>query len=253
MSTYLRLAGPLQSWAGPTTTAYKVATGPVPTKSGIVGMLAGALGMGRGEYEDWLQDVKITVRVDNPGEHTYDLHSIGPNPERADYMLRMTTIHGKPKSDWKLTQPYSLPGVVVDGKVKKINVDMDKRVMVHGPVSRDSGTALIDRVYLAGAEFILEIGAGENEERLAAALREPVWSPYLGRKAFTPTAPFYLGRAEAGLLDSLPTVAGGEEAKELFEVTSDYPKPAGWARPPQVEGRKEHLIALARALNTRAE
>jgi len=72
---YIRLAGPLQSWAGPAITGNFVRTEPRPTRSGLVGLLAGACGYGRGEYPEWLTQLHFQIREDNRGTLVDDFHT----------------------------------------------------------------------------------------------------------------------------------------------------------------------------------
>ena len=61
----LRLAGPLQSWGGVNYTART--SGTKPTRPGVIGLLAGALGKRKGENLSDLNALEIGVRVDAPG------------------------------------------------------------------------------------------------------------------------------------------------------------------------------------------
>ena len=67
MSTLLlRLGAPLQSW-GSSSVYDRRETDDMPTKSGVIGLLAAAFGRKRGEPLDDLNDLKFGVRVDIPG------------------------------------------------------------------------------------------------------------------------------------------------------------------------------------------
>lgn len=74
----------------------------------------------------------------------------------------------------------------------------------------DTGKAmpLSERFYLADAVFVAAVeGEPELIERLNAAVREPVWLPYLGRRSCPPAAPIDLGvRHEAELAAALANV-----------------------------------------------
>lgn len=62
----LRLAGPMQAWG--TESRFEVRdTGTEPSKSGVVGLLAAALGRSRGEPVDDLAALRMGVRVDHEG------------------------------------------------------------------------------------------------------------------------------------------------------------------------------------------
>ena len=73
------------------------------------------------------------------------------------------------------------------------------------------------RYYLAGAAFLVGL-AGENLallQSLHAALQHPVWTLYLGRKAFIPSAPVWL-------------MDGVRPAEDLETALRNY----GWICPP---------------------
>ena len=79
MSTLLlRLAGPLQSW-GCDSKFETRRTGREPTKSGVIGILAAALGRRRDEPLDDLTDLRFGVRVDKEGDLLHDYHTVKMN------------------------------------------------------------------------------------------------------------------------------------------------------------------------------
>lgn len=71
----LRLAAPLQSW-GMDSKFETRKTNREPTKSGVVGLLAAALGIGREEPDKLspLNQLRFGVRVDQEGEFLVDYH-----------------------------------------------------------------------------------------------------------------------------------------------------------------------------------
>ena len=74
MSTLmLRLAAPLQSW-GSSSKFETRTTEKMPTKSGVVGMLAAALGYRRDDDLSTLNALKFGVRADREGEDITDFH-----------------------------------------------------------------------------------------------------------------------------------------------------------------------------------
>ena len=76
MSTLLlRVAAPLQSW-GASSRFKKLTTEREPTKSGIVGLLAAALGRGRDDDIRDLAALRFGVRVDQPGTLMRDYHTV---------------------------------------------------------------------------------------------------------------------------------------------------------------------------------
>ena len=75
MSTLLlRLAAPLQSW-GAESKFERRATGREPTKSGVIGLVAAALGRRRDESIEDLATLKFGVRIDKPGQIMVDFHT----------------------------------------------------------------------------------------------------------------------------------------------------------------------------------
>ncbi|MDE6005728.1 MAG: type I-E CRISPR-associated protein Cas5/CasD [Oscillospiraceae bacterium] len=76
----LRLAGPLQSWGSESKFEVRRTMG-FPTKSGVIGMLASALGYSREDSLDKLNKLKFGVRVDREGRLIRDYHTaMGEKP-----------------------------------------------------------------------------------------------------------------------------------------------------------------------------
>ena len=73
----LRLAGPLQSWGCGSQFTTR-ATERIPTKSGVVGLIAAALGRTREEPIEDLAALEMGVRVDAPGTLLRDYHTAYP-------------------------------------------------------------------------------------------------------------------------------------------------------------------------------
>jgi CRISPR-associated protein Cas5/CasD subtype I-E len=174
-SLYLRFAGPYQSWAGARATGNHVNTADIPTRSGITGLIAAALGARRGEWPAWLDELEIEVRVDNPGRIEKDFQTINPRPDAQPFIERIWAASGQ-----KGNAPVSF------------TPDAQK------------GTSIVRRTYLAGAEFIVRVSHPDRVPELAAAFAEPGFSPFLGRKAFAPAFPLLLGVGDDGLLTEAP-------------------------------------------------
>lgn len=88
------------------------------------------------------------------------------------------------------------------------------------------------RYYLADAVFLVGLeGPPQMLQELQAALRQPVWPLYLGRKAFVPSAPIWLKNGllgTAGLEDALrsyPRLAtpDGEALEQPLQLVLDDP------------------------------
>ncbi|MGC9499267.1 type I-E CRISPR-associated protein Cas5/CasD [Streptomyces sp. WG7] len=72
----LRLAGPLQSW-GASSRFTRRTTESAPTKSGVIGLLAAAAGIERGDDAGLapLAALRFGVRIDQPGTRIRDFHT----------------------------------------------------------------------------------------------------------------------------------------------------------------------------------
>ncbi len=86
MSTLmLRLAAPLQSWG----VASKFDTRDTvrePSKSGIIGLLAAALGRNRSESLKDLNNLRFGVRIDQPGKFLRDFHTARINKQSPPFV-----------------------------------------------------------------------------------------------------------------------------------------------------------------------
>ena len=79
----LRLAGPLQSW-GVNSKYNRRSTGTEPSKSGVIGMVASAMGRSRQDPIDDLTSLRFGVRKDQFGKIVTDCHTAhtaGDKPE----------------------------------------------------------------------------------------------------------------------------------------------------------------------------
>ncbi len=86
MSTLLlRLAAPLQSW-GVASKFDTRDTAREPTKSGVIGLLAAALGRSRTENLDDLKELYFGVRIDQPGTLLRDYHTARQKKNTASFV-----------------------------------------------------------------------------------------------------------------------------------------------------------------------
>ncbi|MFI6367968.1 type I-E CRISPR-associated protein Cas5/CasD [Nocardia sp. NPDC050630] len=163
----LRLAGPLQSW-GENSRFNRRETRPEPTKSGVVGLLAAALGLERGADLNALTRLTMGVRTDHPGTLLRDFHTV------ADYR----------------GVPLKQTGVNAKGTQK--------------PTGPAKYTHITYRYYLQDAVFLVGM-AGEPDlvAELAAAVARPASPLALGRRSCPPTQPILVGNESAALLDVL--------------------------------------------------
>lgn len=89
-SLLLRLAAPLQSW-GTSSRFARRSTDAVPSKSGIVGLLAAAQGRRRTDPLEELLGLRIAVRTEQPGRLERDFQTAARQGERTS--LSLSTRH----------------------------------------------------------------------------------------------------------------------------------------------------------------
>ncbi|UJP04043.1 MAG: type I-E CRISPR-associated protein Cas5/CasD [Nitrosomonas sp.] len=147
----LRLVGPMQSW-GTTSRFDQRDTGKEPSKSGVIGLLAAAMGIDRENWIDLepLTHMSMGVRHDRPGV---------------------------PKRDYQTAGCATTDTIIkADGKPAKGG----------GVVSQRD--YLADAAFLVG----LECDDRVLLERIYAALQNPVWTLALGRKSYVPSEPIWI-------------------------------------------------------------
>ncbi|ABK99946.1 type I-E CRISPR-associated protein Cas5/CasD [Pelobacter propionicus] len=186
----LRLVGPMQSW-GTTSRFDQRDTGKEPSKSGVVGLLAAALGIDR---ENWVDLEPLTclamgVRHDRPGV---------------------------PKRDYQTAGCASTDTIIkADGTQAKGGGVVSQRFY------------LADAAFLVG----LECDDNCLLERIHVALHNPFWTLALGRKSYVPSESIWIvdGVRDAPLLETLkryPWIASSRSREEpperlLVSIESD--------------------------------
>lgn len=152
----LRLAGPLQSW-GVASQFNERRTAPAPTKSGVLGLLAAALGRRRRDPIEDLVKLQMGVRSDQPGSLLRDYHTVSDHPGTPLLSANLDARgHQKRTSPKKFTQPTH-------------------------------------RFYLEDAVFVAVLQGEEGfMTDLAHALRHPVFPLALGRRSCVPVQPLLL-------------------------------------------------------------
>ncbi len=171
---FLRLEAPLQSWGERARWNIRD-TAPRPTKSGVIGLLACALGWNEDDrLRELSQNLRFGVRVDREGVELSDYHTVVGGVLAAD---------GKVKKNQKTKQPE---------------------------------TVVTNRAYLCDASFLAVVqGDSSLIAKLAAAVQDPVWPIYLGRRSCPPGRPVFEGTGsyptlEAALADGLHSRAWAE-------------------------------------------
>ncbi|MDT0266721.1 type I-E CRISPR-associated protein Cas5/CasD [Streptomyces sp. DSM 44915] len=197
----VRLAGPLQSW-GLTSRFARRDSHSRPTKSGVVGLCAAALGLDRAEPLGELAAVLFGVRADHPGTPLRDYHTVGG----GSYPLRprdLVTDHRRAaavepdaaaSASDRAAGPFgrrTLDGWY--GAPKKVAADPVSGALVSGEIRRNA--MITERWYLADAAFLVGLQHTEPAllERVGHALEHPRRLLWLGRKSCPPTGQLTLG------------------------------------------------------------
>ncbi|WP_433464000.1 type I-E CRISPR-associated protein Cas5/CasD [Spirillospora sp. CA-128828] len=189
----LHLGGPLQSW-GERSRFNQRDTSRAPTRSGLIGLIAAALGRRRHHPIDDLTALRFTIRIDRPGTLLRDFHTVGGGMPRQ---LTVITAEGKRRS-------------------------------------AETATLISDRYYLQDAAFTVAVTASDPQLLgiCAQALRTPAWPPYLGRRSCAPNPPLLIsGPLEAPIrhLIGLPLArlapAGEQDTSVEFRADTPFTGP----------------------------
>lgn len=158
----LRLAGPLQSW-GTSSRYTERDTGYEPSKSGVVGILAAALGRPRSADVADLAALTMGIRVDQEGIPGYDFQTAGGGEDS--------------------------PGIAKAGDHPSTVAKRLNDFAAGSPVR--SGSSISRRHFLQDAVFLVGLEGDDVAvlHALDAALRAPVFPIGLGRRAYVPSCP----------------------------------------------------------------
>lgn len=178
-----------------------------PTKSGVVGLVANALGRDFADPIDDLAALRFGVRVDRAGSLETDFHTTGGGqmfalPSEIVHFDKVSDRIGDPKGDpaepnWLKYRP--MEAVTKPSAGWNLNA-------TRGPKGEGGKVYLTTDLYLADASFLAALeGPDDLIDEIADALAAPARAVFLGRKAYGPATP---------LLEL--TVEGPLE--ELFEV-----------------------------------
>lgn len=199
----LRLVGPLQSW-GDRSRFWQRGTLPFPTKSGVLGMIFCACGLGGSQKERLAlcNALPMTVfELSGKAEKSIlnDMQMIGSAYDKND--------------PWeKLLIPKTYKGE----SAQNVN-----------------GSKITYRLYLQDADFavILEIPEDFREE-FVSGIQCPKWDIYLGRKSCVPTRPVFQGmfKSYEEALQTLDASLATDDSEKRFivsevsETTSEDPE-----------------------------
>lgn len=198
----LRLEGPLQSW-GDRSRFWQRGTLPFPTKSGVLGMLFCACGLGGSQKE--------RLALCNA--------------------LPMTVFELSGKAEKSFLNDMQMIGSAYDEDDPWEFLFVPKTSTGKKPTS--GGPKITYRRYLQDASFAVILEIPENyREEFASGLRFPKWDVYLGRKSCAPTRPVFQGVFETyedallSLTTSLRSDDGEQQSlvAEVSETTSEDPE-----------------------------
>jgi CRISPR system Cascade subunit CasD len=187
---FLRLEGPMQSWGnrvrGPNGAHRSTHTR--PTKSGVIGLVANALGR---DFSDCISDLaalSFGVRADAPGVLEVDYHTSGAGT--------FPLLPGEAYRNRKWTRRLR-SGQMVLGEheyAAAANVTWDPNTV---SLVADAGNVVVTHDwYLADASFLaVLLGPSALIDEIAEALAKPRRPMYLGRRAFLPSCPILAGTA----------------------------------------------------------
>ncbi len=207
---FMRLESPLQSW-GENSQWSERRTAPEPTKSGIVGLLACALGWGDDERIGALsRRVRIGVRGDLVGTLAplRDYHTVGGGYAEP----QLLTAKGEPKLSGG--KPHTEPTW---------------------------------RYYLCDASFLAAVQADDQTiAQLAHALQFPVFPFFLGRKSCVPTRPPFDGVGDyTSIEDALEKHPARFLEGERVDATVKYPRLVIECNAGEGVRRRDQLVSRA--------
>ena len=146
---FLRFEGPLQAWGTQESKFVIRRTAEAPTKSGVIGMLCAALGISRPRAE-------------------------------AEWLPKLSALRMGVRID--------APGIRW-WDYHTVGARMEMRI-AEAEGKTKSGAMLTRREYLCDASFLVALQGGtEIIAELDAAMRNPLWPLYLGRKSCPPSRP----------------------------------------------------------------
>lgn len=168
----INLSGPMQAW-GTSSRWEERSTGPRPTLSGVLGMVANALGMDAGDDLGDLTQLRFAVRADRPGHLEEDQQTAGGGSFPIDPLTALTV---RPE-DFR----YGVPRKPVMGPDSTLSAPWTEA---------ERTTVVITKHYNVDAAFLAGLtGPEEVVEQVHAALQRPARTLFLGRRSCPLTAP----------------------------------------------------------------
>ncbi|MFJ6570725.1 type I-E CRISPR-associated protein Cas5/CasD [Streptomyces sp. NPDC091292] len=239
----IRLAAPLQSW-GVAGRFGRRDTHSRPTKSGVIGLCAAALGLPREPPPDdpesdplvELAPLLFGVRADHPGKPVRDYHSVGagrfplrPRDLATDHRRAAAVAPALETATGDTFGHHELDGWY--GAPKRIAADPLSGALVSAEIRRNA--LITERWYLADATFLVGLQHPGREllERIAHALEHPRRLLWLGRKSCPPSGQLALGVRPGTLADVFASVALLPAYSDAPPRTRDH-RPWAWLESP---------------------
>jgi len=161
-------------------------TGLEPTKSGVIGLIAAALGRNRDEstwafptLEEMIR-LEMAVRVDRPGQLS------------RDYQTAKGT-------------PYYVYGYDSSGNlIRKLEKPKGFPTANRTYRSEKQRTAICEKYYLDDASFLVGLSGDDDVLKVIAdAVKDPAWPLCLGRKCCSPNVPVFVDLINKPLLKAI--------------------------------------------------
>ncbi|MBF6357022.1 type I-E CRISPR-associated protein Cas5/CasD [Nocardia higoensis] len=189
----LRLAGPLQSWGSRSRFAHRD-TDLRPTKSGVIGLCAAAMGLDRADPLGPLAELRFGVRADRPGTVIRDYQTVGggtyplrPRDLILDHRRASRAQPSRPLADdgtfgdYVLEDWYGIPKYVIR--------DPDSGGLITETKAVTRSPMITEHWYLADAAFVVALEYSDHDflEQIGHAVEHPQQLLWLGRKSCPPT------------------------------------------------------------------
>lgn len=231
----LKLRGPLMAW-GLDADWETRPTMSRPTKSGVLGLVANALGRDEADDISDLAALRFSVRADRPGQVIMDDQTAGGGtfpPLPAD--IATDPVLAKKPEKWAYGAPRG-PYMSDDGRLL-------------APWTAGSrGTLMIRKAYIADAAFLAGLtGSPGLIETVAAGLDQPARLLYLGRRNCPLScSPLHTVVAEPDWQLHVPLLAEATTSRPRFwcETTVRSGRPSG-EQPGRYDTRQKTLTYMA--------
>ena len=164
------------------------------------------------EEKKTLLILRLDGALQSWGDHSkWDIRDSGDFPSKSGVVGLLSCAMGLERGDPEIAALSAALHMVVRADRPGIRV-LDFHTVQGYPLynaegkPRSSNTVISPRWYLQDASFLVVLDLPDDwRERVTAALKQPVWPIYLGRKSCVPSRPVFEGVTEAysDLLDAI--------------------------------------------------